>query len=543
MSLLKSASTISGLTLLSRITGLIRDILIARTFGASGLTDAFWVAFRIPNLLRRLFAEGAFSQAFVPILGEQKAKSDHKTVKSLIDNVAIILFLSLIITSVIGVIGAPVVVYLIASGFHDDPELMRDAVWMTRMMFPYIVCMSLVALASGVLNTWKKFAIPAFTPVLLNLCMIFACFDLIKYFTPPIYALAVGVMMGGIAQLSMQLIALSKIGLLPDIRKSVRKAWRDPNVRRIIHLMGPAILGVSVAQISILINTNIASWLTPGSVSWLSFADRIMEFPTALLGVALGTVLLPSLSETIAKGDKESYVRLLNWGLKLTFLLGIPCIVGMALLGDGLISTLFNYGAFGHDDVRMTKYAVIAYAVGLLGILCVKILAPGYYAQQNIKTPVKVAIAVLIVTQFFNLLLVPIFDHAGLALSIGMGAILNSTLLYIGLRRRFPLLLHKKGIWPRFFIRVVPAVVLLSLWLYFSSGNVDWTMNSTSSWNYYLASWLHDNFGFNLNTRGNAHILARALSLLFIIVISMVVYFVALYSSGFKIKNLNKNNA
>lgn len=541
MSLLKSAVTISGLTFLSRITGLIRDILIARTFGASGLTDAFWVAFRIPNLLRRLFAEGAFSQAFVPILGEQRAKSDHGTVKGLIDNVAIILFLALIVTSIVGIIGAPIVVYLIASGFHDDPVLMNDAVWMTRIMFPYIVCMSLIALASGVLNTWKKFAIPAFTPVLLNLSMIFSCFFLIQYFTPPIYALAVGVMIGGVAQLSVQMLALAKIGLFLDIRKSARKAWKDPNVRRIIRLMGPAILGVSVAQISILINTNIASWLTPGSVSWLSFADRIMEFPTALLGVALGTVLLPSLSESIAKDDKENYVRLLNWGLKLTFLLGIPCIVGMFLLGEGLISTMFNYGAFGFDDVRMTKFAVTAYAVGLLGILCVKILAPGYYAQQNIKTPVKVAVVVLIATQIFNLFFVPIFDHAGLALSIGLGAICNSTLLYIGLRRRFPI--HIKGIWPRFFLRVTPAVILLSLWLWFADTNVDWTMQSTEGWNYYIALKLNTLFGLDLDFRSNAHILGRAIVLGFIILVSMVIYFVALYSCGFKIKNLNKNKA
>ncbi|MDY3331319.1 MAG: murein biosynthesis integral membrane protein MurJ, partial [Pelistega sp.] len=253
MSLLRSAATISGLTLLSRITGLIRDILIARTFGASPLTDAFWVAFRIPNLLRRLFAEGAFSQAFVPILGEQKANHPPEKVKTLLDHVALVLFVTLLIVTIIGIVGAPLVVWAMATGMRQGENSgFAEAVWMTRLMFPYILCMSLVAFASGVLNTWKKFAIPAFTPVLLNLAMIFACFFLIGLFAQPIYALAAGVMLGGIAQLSVQWAALAKIGLLPSFRHKFSEAWHNPDVRRIIKLMGPAILGVSVAQISIL---------------------------------------------------------------------------------------------------------------------------------------------------------------------------------------------------------------------------------------------------------------------------------------------------
>src|SRR5690606_30973404 len=313
MSLLRSAATVSSFTLLSRITGLFRDILIASSFGAGPLTDAFWVAFRIPNLLRRLFAEGAFSQAFVPILGEARSTRDAQAVRLLLDRVALILTFALMLVTIVGMIGAPWVVSAMASGMRTASKQteFNAAVWMTRLMFPYIVCMSLVAFASGVLNTWSRFAVPAFTPVLLNLSMIGACLFLTQYFDTSIYALAAGVMIGGVAQLVMQWLALARLGLLPRYSMRLSQAWEDPTVKRIMRQMLPAILGVSVAQISLLINTNIATWLTPGSVTWLSFADRLMEFPTALLGVALGTVLLPSLSAAHARSDDHSYSALL----------------------------------------------------------------------------------------------------------------------------------------------------------------------------------------------------------------------------------------
>ena len=307
---------------------------------------------------------------------------------------------------------------------------------MTRVMFPYILCMSLIAFASGVLNTWRRFAVPAFTPVLLNLSMIAACLWLAPRMDVPVYGLAIGVMAGGVAQLAVQWVALARLGLTPRFSLRVREAWADATVQRILKQMAPATLGVSVAQISLLINTNIATWLTPGSVTWLSFADRLMEFPTALLGVALSTVLLPSLSAANARDDHAGYSALLDWGLRLVLLLGLPAAVGMALLSDGLVATLFHYGAFAAQDVAQTRVAVMSYSAGLIGLLAVKILAPGFYARQDIRTPVKIAIGVLIVTQLLNLALVPLLAHAGLALAIGLGACLNALALLIGLLRR-----------------------------------------------------------------------------------------------------------
>lgn len=474
MSLLRSAATISGITLVSRITGLVRDILIASTFGAGPLTDAFWVAFRIPNLLRRLFAEGAFSQAFVPILGQVRNTRSLEDVRVLLDRVALLLTLALMLITLAGIVAAPWVVSAMASGMRaaERQTEFEAAIWMTRLMFPYIICMSLVAFASGVLNTWSRFAIPALTPVLLNVAMIGACLFLIPYVEQPIYALAVGVMVGGVAQLSMQWLALRRIGLLPRYSARISQAWQDSIVQRILKQMLPAILGVSVAQISLLINTNIATWLTPGSVTWLSFADRLMEFPTALLGIALGTVLLPRLSAAYAKNDHNGYSHLLDWGLRLVLLLGLPAALGLALLSDGLVATLFNYGAFSATDVAQTQIAVMAYAAGLLGLLAIKILAPGFYARQDIRTPVRIAIVVLILTQLLNLIFVPLYAHAGLALSIGLGASVNALLLLVLLLRR-KLYVPRPG-WLLFFARILPSLAILCAVLVLADHQLDW---------------------------------------------------------------------
>lgn len=474
MGLLRSAATVSSFTLLSRITGLVRDVLIARAFGAGPLTDAFWVAFRIPNLLRRLFAEGAFSQAFVPILGELRSKSDHDEVRRLLDRVALLLTVAVMIVTLIGILAAPWVVSLMASGLRAATRQTEfdAAVWMTRMMFPYIICMSLVAFASGVLNTWSRYAIPAFTPILLNLSMIGASLFLVAWFDVPIYALAVGVMIGGILQLAVQWLALARMGLLPRLNAGLGASRRDPIVRRILRQMLPAIVGVSVAQISLLINTNIATWLQPGSVTWLSFADRLMEFPTALLGVALGTVLLPSLSRAYAQEDHRAYSRLLDWGLRLVLLLGLPAALGLALCADALVATLFNYGALGARDVAQTQLAVMAYSVGLIGLLAIKILAPAFYARQDIRTPVKIAALCLVATQFFNVAFVPVFAHAGLALSIGLGATLNAGLLAYTLYRRG---VYQPGhSWRSFMLRALPAQLVLAALLLFARRYFDW---------------------------------------------------------------------
>ena len=474
MSLLRAAATVSGLTLLSRMTGLVRDVMIARAFGASALTDAFWVAFRIPNLLRRLFAEGAFAQAFVPILGQARNQHEPEVVKQLLDRVAQTLFIALCVVTLLGVLGAPLVVMVIASGLTEASRAtdFEAAVWMTRLMFPYIICMSLVAFASGVLNTWRHFAIPALTPALLNLSMIGASLYLSELFSRPIYALAAGVMLGGLAQFAVQWWALSRLSLRPKLLGPLLPAVRDPLVRRIMRQMLPATLGVSVAQISLLINTNIATWLAAGSVTWLSFADRLMEFPTALIGVALGTVLLPSLTRAHTEQAAARYSALLDWGLRLMLLLGLPAALCMLLLANALVATLFHYGAFSATDVEHTRLAVMAYAVGLVGLLSIKILAPGFYAKQDIRTPVKVAILVLVCTQLLNLVLVPWLAHAGLALAISIGACLNALALLVGLRR--------KGIyqpspgWGRFTLQQGLALAAMAAPLWWASSTINW---------------------------------------------------------------------
>jgi len=474
MALLRFAATVSGLTFLSRVTGLARDIVIASAYGAGPLTDAFWVAFRIPNLLRRLFAEGAFSQAFVPILGQVRATESTDAVQSLLDRVARLLTLALMLVTAIGVLAAPWVVGAMGSGMlaPERQTEYQSAVWMTRAMFPYILCMSLVALASGVLNTFNRFTIPAFTPVLLNLAMIAASLGFSPYMEQPVHALAVGVMVGGLLQLGVQWHALSRLGLRPRIAGSLRQAWQDSRVRRVLRQMAPAILGVSVAQISLLINTNIATWLTPGSVTWLSFADRLMEFPSALLGVALGTVLLPQLSRAHAQHDPQRYQALMDWGLRWVLLLGLPAALGLAMLSDGLVATLFHYGAFTVHDVAQTRVAVMAYAAGLLGLLAIKILAPGFYARQDMRTPVRVAIVVLVLTQLMNLVFVPWLGHVGLALSVGLGATINSLLLLTVLMRRG--LYRPAAGWGVFLLRLIVSLLALTGVLWMAAGWADW---------------------------------------------------------------------
>jgi putative peptidoglycan lipid II flippase len=479
VSLLKSASTVSLLTLASRVTGLARDLLMASMFGANALTDAFNVAFRIPNLFRRLFAEGAFSQAFVPVLAGHKARLGEEPTRALVAHVATVLFWALLLTCVLGVLGAPLLVWLLASGLRQDGGAYDAAVLMTRWMFPYIGFMSLVALSAGVLNTWKRFAVPAATPVLLNVCMILAAWFVAPQFAArgiePIYAMAAGVMAGGVLQLALQLPALHRLRLLPRIAvtwSGVRVALADPAVRQILRLMAPALLGVGVAQISLMINTQIASYLAPGSVTWLFYADRLMEFPTALLGVALGVVLTPQLSAAKAAGDAERYSSMLDWGLRIVVLLAVPSGVALLTFAEPLVATLFHHGALQDRDVGQIALALAGYGVGLLGLVAIKVLAPGYYASQDIRTPVRIAIAVLICTQLLNLAFVPWLAHAGLALSIGLGALLNALWLLIGLRRRGSY--RPAPGWYKFSLQVVAASALLAIFLAWGSQHFDW---------------------------------------------------------------------
>ncbi|EGI78352.1 murein biosynthesis integral membrane protein MurJ [Hylemonella gracilis] len=498
MSLFKAASTVSLLTLVSRVTGLARELLIATAFGASALTDAFNVAFRIPNLFRRLFAEGAFSQAFVPVLATVKEREGADAARHLIDRAATVLAWVLLIVSIAGVLAAPALVWLLASGLRESTALAAAgsgavtaydaAVFMTRWMFPYIACMSLVALAAGVLNTWRRFAVPAATPVLLNVAMIVAALFgaywgspwLLAHGIEPIYTLAVGVLVGGLLQLGAQAWALKRMQLLPRIGltpKSLRAAWSDPGTRRVLTLMAPALLGVGVAQLSLLINTQIASYLAPGSVSWLSYADRLMEFPVALLGVALGVVLMPQLAAAKSMSDAQQgasrYSELLDWGLRLVVLLAVPCSLALLLFAQPLTAALYHYGAFTARDVQMTAAALMGWGAGLLGVVAVKVLAPGYYASQDIRTPVRIAIVVLVLTQLLNIVLVPLWQHAALSLSIGIGALVNALWLLLGLRKRGSY--RPSPGWWAFLARVVLASTLLAAYLYWAAGAWDWT--------------------------------------------------------------------
>jgi putative peptidoglycan lipid II flippase len=477
MNLLRAASTVSLLTLMSRITGLVREQMVAAAFGASAWTDAFQVAFRIPNLLRRLFAEGAFSQAFVPILAASRTRDGDVATHSLIDAVTTVLIWVLLAVSVLGVAGAPVLVWLMAAGL--DETGFDAAVVMTRWMFPYIACMSLVALSAGILNTWKRFAVPAATPVILNLCVIAAAWALAPRLAQqgiaPIYALAVGVMIGGVVQLAVQIPALARLGVLPKPQFSAsgfRQAWRHEGVHRILRQMAPALLGVSVAQLSLLINTQIGSHLQAGSVSWLTYADRLMEFPTALLGVALGVVLLPQLSAAQAAGETQRYSAMLDWGLRLVTLLALPSAVALLVFPEPLVAVLYHYGRFNARDVVQTVLALRGYGVGLIGLIAIKVLAPGFYARQDIRTPVRIAISVLVLTQLFNLLFVPWLGHAGLALSIGLAALVNAAWLLRGLRRSGAF--EPQPGWSGYLWRVSTAAAVMGLFMAWAARWFDW---------------------------------------------------------------------
>ncbi|WP_426111113.1 murein biosynthesis integral membrane protein MurJ [Massilia sp. PWRC2] len=509
MNLLKTLAAISSMTMLSRVTGLLRESLFARAFGASAYSDAFIVAFRIPNLLRRLFAEGAFAQAFVPIISEYKTQNGHDATKVLVDHVATTLVWATVLTSLVGIVLSPALIWLIADGLDKNAE----AVWMTRLMFPYIACMSFVALAGGVLNTWRQFKIPAFTPVLLNVAFILASLFLVQLMNTPIYAMAIAVLVGGLLQVGLQIPALRKIGMLPRLALNPLTGLRDPGVRRMLRKMGPAVFAVSAAQISLMINTKIASSLATGSVSALSYADRLMEFPTAMLGVALGTILLPSLSKANAEADTVEYAALLDWGLRLTFLLALPAAVGMATLAEPLIATLFHYGKFNAANLAAARLPLMAYSAGLVGIILVKTLAPAFYARQDIKTPVRIAVAVLIATQLMNYLFVPRLQVAGLALSIGLGACLNALCLYIGLRRRR--IYTPQAGWPGFLLRLLLAVTAMGVLCWYGQSLIDWPAMHAHAW-------------------------LRAAALFAIIALAAALYFIVLLALGFRVSQFKR---
>jgi putative peptidoglycan lipid II flippase len=511
MNLLKALAAISSLTLVSRILAFIRDVLIARVFGAGMATDAFFVAFKLPNLLRRMFAEGAFSQAFVPIFGEYKNKRGQAETKLLVDHVTTLLAIILFIVTLIGIIAAPLLVYISAPGFVKEADKFALTVQLLRITSPYIFFISLVAVAAGILNTYNKFWVPAFAPILLNICFIGGALFLAPYCDPPIMALGWAVFVAGIVQLAFQVPFLKKIGMLPTWRLNLH----DAGVWRVIKQMGPALFGVSIAQISLIINTIFASFLVAGSVSWLYYADRLMEFPSGVLGAAIASILLPSLSKHHADSNPVEYSKLLDWGLRLTFMLTLPAALGLGMIAVPLLATFFQHGAFAAHDVLMTRGALVGYSVGLIGMLSVKVLAPGFYARQDIKTPVKIGIITLLATQVMNLLFIGWIQHAGLALAIGLGSCFNAGALFYLLRKR-EIYTPEPG-WLSFLLKISAALCALGLVLWFGMGKEqDWL--TTDGW-------------------------ARIIHLIWLVLAGVIAYFAVLGALGFRLKDFSKRGA
>ena len=428
--LLRSVFSTGAGTLVSRVLGLIRDVVIASVFGAGTSADTFFVAFRIPNFFRRLFGEGAFSHAFVPVLGEYRATRSEDEVRDLVGHAAGTLGAVLLAVTAAGILAAPVLVYVFASGFAAEPGKATLAASLLRLTFPYLLFISLTALAGAVLNTWGRFAVPALTPSLLNLALIGAAVGLAPRFDEPVTALAWGVLAGGVAQLAFQIPFLWRIRMF--VRPRLRRA--HDGVRRIVRLIVPAVLGVSVAQVNLLVDTQFASYLATGSISWLYYSDRLMEFPLGVFGIALATVALPTLAVRHAHGDAAGFDATLDWALRLVLVIAVPAALGLGILAVPMISTVFQYGEFGEHAVRMSALSLSAYAGGLVAFVAVKVLAAGFHARQQMRTPVRIAVVAMIANVVLNVLLVGPFAHAGLALASSLAAWLNAGLLLRSLR-------------------------------------------------------------------------------------------------------------
>ncbi|MGY6553876.1 MAG: murein biosynthesis integral membrane protein MurJ [Wenzhouxiangella sp.] len=481
MSLLRSTFNFGSMTLISRILGFIRDMVLARWFGASAATDAFFVAFKIPNFLRRLFAEGSFSLAFVPVLAEYRERGDQAALKSLIDATTGSLMAVLLIITALGVAGAPWLVRIFAPGFMNDPEQLALASELLRITFPYLLFIALTALAGGILNTLGRFALPALTPALLNIAMIVAAVAFSAHFDEPVKALAWGVFAAGVLQLGVQIPVLMRLGVLPR----PRFGFAHEGVQRIMRLMVPTLFGSSVAQINLLLDVLIASLLITGSLSWLYYADRLMEFPLGLFGVALSTVILPSLASLHARSDVARFRSTLNWALLLGWVVGVPSALGLAVLAQPLVTTLFQYGAFQPGDVKMASLALLAYSAGLPAFIGVKILAPAYFSRQDTRTPVRIAITALAANMLLNIVFVVLLSwqlsgrdfsagllgtlaahpgsHVALALASSASGWLNAVLLWRNLRGPglAPVLQPKRVLQ----VLAASAIMLAAVWL------------------------------------------------------------------------------
>ena len=461
-SLLCSSAVVSVMTLLSRILGMVRDMVVASYFGSGASADAFFVAFKIPNFLRRLFAEGAFAQAFVPVLSEYREKRSFADVKQLVDRTAGMLGLTLTALTALGVVMSPYLIMLFAPGFHDEPSKMQLAGELLRITFPYLLLISLTAFCGGILNSYGRFAVPAFTPVLLNVSMIGATVFLTPFFAEPVMALAWGVFIAGVAQLLFQMPFLWKMRLLPR----PRVVANDPGVKRIMLLMLPALFGVSVSQINLLLDTVLASFLQTGSVSWLYYADRLSELPLGAFGIAIGTVILPALSRHHSTAKPEEFSATIDWALRMVLLVGVPAALALAFLAEPLIATLFFYGAMTATDVTQAAAALQAYSLGVLTFMLIKVLAPGFFARQDLRTPVRIAIICMVVNMVLNLILIWPLQHVGLALATSLASMLNTGLLLMGLYRAG--VYKPEPGWMMFILRLLlacAAMLALVFWL------------------------------------------------------------------------------
>lgn len=501
--LFKSTLAVSAMTLISRLLGFVRDMLIARIFGVDLATDAFFVAFKIPNFLRRLFTEGAFAHAFVPVMADYQ-KQDRAALKSFIDKTGGSLALVLMLMTLIGVVSAPLLILLLAPGFAWQSPQHELAVQLLQITLPYLLFVGLVAFAGSILNSYGQFAIPALTPAVLNICMIAAAVWLAPLLSEPVAALAWGVFIAGVVQMLCQLPSLARLGLLPRLRID----FGDAGVKRLMGSLLPAIFSVSITQINLLLDTLIASLLTAGSVSWLYYSDRLVEFPQGLLGVALATVILPNLAKNHVADEPAAFSSVLDWGLRLVLLVGMPATVGLLLLAEPMLSTLFQYNEFSVLDVQLAGQSLKAYAAGLLGYLLIRVLAPGFTARQDMKTPVRYGVYAMLASLALNVLAVPL-AHAGLALATSLGAWFNAVLLLNKLRQER--VFQPGADWWLFFLRVLLASAAMSAVLYYLV-DVAW-------WNQWRAT-------------------ERVINLLAWILAGMAVYVLTLALTGLRVRHL-----
>ena len=505
--LFRSTSIVSMITLLSRIVGFIRDVIIARLFGAGLVIDVFLIAFKIPNFLRRLFAEGAFSQAFIPILVEYRLRG-NRDLKYLIVNTSGTLACILFIITTIGILATPILVIIFAPGFINKEIQINLASELLMLTFPYLFFISLTALSGSILNCFGRFVIPAFTPVLLNLSLIAFTIWLSPKLDQPVIALAWGVLFGGAIQLLFQIPFLISIGQL----QMPRWGWNDSGVQKIIKLMLPAIFSVSISQINLLLDTLLASFLTIGSISWLYYSERLVELPLGVIGIALSTVILPCLSTKYATAPKDEFAHTIDWALRCVLVTGTPAAMGLIFLAEPLLLTLFQYGEFSLDDAHKASLSLMAYGVGLLPFILVKILATGYFARQDTKTPVKIGIITMIINMILNIILMLRFAHVGLAMATSLSGFLNSYLLFIGLRISGIYRSNTKWSWfiAKLFVANIGLLVLL---LFLTPSNTVW---------------------------GNWDMYQRFSNLLGIICMTVLMYFGILTLMGIKTKSLFK---